>query len=86
MNFMLQKFQDRMKMFEVGSFKGNGEKESWKKILTMDFMSSDESSVEDGQEVLVSKPLPWQSQKVTLFKQALDEAANEKSHHWQGGR
>ena len=46
----------------------------------MDFMSSDESCYEGDEEVLVSKPLPWESGKVTHFKQALDDAAlQEKS-------
>lgn len=66
-------------MFEAGSYKDEGEKEMWRKIMTMDFMSSDESCIE-GDEVLVSKPLPWESGKVTHFKQALDDAAlQEKS-------
>ena len=46
----------------------------------MDFMSSDESCIEEGGEVLVSKPLPWESGKVAHFKQALDDVAlQEKS-------
>lgn len=65
-------------MLEVGSYKDNGEKEAWRKVLTMDFMSSDESCIEEGHEVLVSKPLPWQSECFTHFKQALDEAALEQ--------
>ena len=68
-------------MFEAGSYKDDGEKEMWRKIMTMDFMSSDESCIEEGdEEVLVSKPLPWESGKVAHFKQALDDAAfQEKS-------
>ena len=67
-------------MFEVGFHKDNGEKEMWRKIMMIDFMSSDESCYEGDEEVLVSKPLPWESGKVTHFKQALDEATlQEKS-------
>ena len=62
----------------MGSYKDKGEKEAWRKIMIMDFMSSDESCVEEGQEVLVSKPLSWQSEQVTHFKQALDDAALEQ--------
>ena len=62
-------------MFEAGSYKDDGEKEAWKKVVTMDFMSSDESCTEEDQDVLVSKPLPWQSERVAHFKQTLDEAA-----------
>ena len=57
-------------MFEEGSYEDDGEKEAWKKI-----MSSDESCTEEDQEVIMSKPLPWLSEKVVHFKQALDEAA-----------
>lgn len=62
-------------MFEVGSYKDEADKEAWRKIVSLEFMSSDESCAEEGQEVLVSKPLPWQSERVTHFKQTLDEAA-----------
>ena len=48
--------------------------------MTIDFMSSDESCYEGDEEVLVSKPLPWESGKVTHFKQVHDDAAlQEKS-------
>ena len=43
--------------------------------MTADFMSSDESCTEDDQDILVTKPLPWQSERVTFFKNTLDEAA-----------
>ena len=62
-------------MFEEGLYKDDGEKEAWKKIMVVDFMSSDESCTEEDQEVLMSKPLPWLSEKVAHFKQALDETA-----------
>ena len=43
-------------MFEAGSYKDDCEKEAWKKIMMMDFMSSDESCTKD---ILVSNPLLW---------------------------
>ena len=46
--------------------------------MTMEFMSSDKSYVEDDQEILLSKPLPWQSATVAHFKQSLDTAAAKK--------
>ena len=62
-------------MFQAGFYKDDREEEVWRKIMTMDFMSSDESCYKGDGEVLVSKPLPWESGKVTHFKQALDDAA-----------
>lgn len=69
-------------MLELGSYKNNEEKESWKKVKTMDFISIDESEMDEGEEVLVSKPLPWQSKKSTDFK-GLDV---QKSRHQQKGK
>ena len=43
--------------------------------MTIDFMSSDESSLENGNELLVSRPLPWESSSVSLFKKTLDDKA-----------
>ena len=37
----------------------------WRKVLVTEFMSSDESSYEDGQPVFVVKELPWRSEKVS---------------------
>ena len=47
---------------------------AWKKVLTLEFMSSDESCTEGEKDVLVTKRLPWQSHKVSAFKAKLDEA------------
>ena len=41
---------------------------AWKKVLTLEFMSFDESCTEDDKEVLVTKQLPWQSHKVQLLR------------------
>ena len=62
-------------MFDKASYKDIEEKESWRKIMRMEFVSSDESGCEDSVDVLITKPLPWQSQTVTLFKEKLDQAA-----------
>ena len=50
----------------------NGEKDKWAKVLVADVMSSEESDSEN-EEMLVVKPLPWRSDKVTQFFQQLDE-------------
>lgn len=62
-------------MFEAGSYENEREKEKWRSILTMEFMSTDESSTEEGNDVLVSKPLPWEAASVAAFKAVLDNAA-----------
>lgn len=59
-------------MLEKGTYK-DGEKEKWKEIMTIDAMSSDESDMEEGDEVIVVHPLPWLSQSVVHFKMTLDE-------------
>ena len=65
-------------MLDVGSFQADSTaKEKWLPVLTMDFMSSDESATDEGKEVLVTRPLPWESVSVTQFKLSLDSAALE---------
>ena len=67
-------------MFEKATYKDDEEKESWRKIISLDFVSSDESCSEKGVDVFLCKPLLWQSERVTNFKQSLDQAAlQEKS-------
>ena len=46
----------------------------WRKVLVTEFMSSDESSYEDGQPAFVVKELPWRSEKVSKFLEKLDKA------------
>lgn len=62
-------------MCETGWYKDDSEKENWQSIIAMDFMSSEESCTEEGSDVLVSKPLSWESASVTAFKKTLDDAA-----------
>ena len=38
-------------------------------------MSSEESGEDDGEEVIITKPLPWLSPHVSHFFRKLDEAA-----------
>ena len=65
-------------MLEVGSFQDPGTKDKWLPIVTMDFMSSDESASDEGKEVLLTKPLQWESLCVAEFKRSLDDAAIEQ--------
>ena len=62
-----------------GQFKDD-EKEKWEGIMKIEYMSSEESGVEDGEDVNVVRPLPWLSASVTQFKSALDnQTMKEKS-------
>ena len=65
-------------MFGKAKFKNEEEKALWNKIMTTDFMSSDENGTDNGEEVLISKPLPWESTVVKRFKRKLDDAALEE--------
>ena len=46
--------------------------------MTIEFMSSEESGEDEGQEVLITKPLSWQSERVAHFKQLLDDTSTTK--------
>ena len=48
------------------------DKDKWGKVLVADVMSSEESAPEN-EEMLLVKPLPWRSEKVSQFFQQLDE-------------
>ena len=50
----------------------NKDKEKWMKVMTTKMMSSKESDNEDA-DIIVVKPLPWRSRRVTKFFYALDD-------------
>ena len=62
-------------MFKAGCYENDREKEKWRSILTMEFMSSDEGYTEHGSDALVSKPLSWEAASVSAFKAVLNNAA-----------
>ena len=48
--------------------------------MKIGYMSSEESGMEDGEEVNIVKPLPWLSASVAQFKSLLDDQiVKEKS-------
>jgi hypothetical protein len=48
-------------------------KEKWKRIMESEFMSSEESADdEDGEDIIIVKPLCWRADKVTRFFHQLD--------------
>ena len=52
---------------------GERDATQWMSILKLETMSTDESDVEDGEEVLVVHPLPWLSETICDLKRALDQ-------------
>jgi hypothetical protein len=59
-------------MLEKGKFM-DGERKQWKDIMIIDAMSSEESDMEEGDDVIVVHPLPWLSQSVVQLKLTLDD-------------
>ncbi len=47
--------------------------EQWRDIMTIDAMSSEESDMEEGDQVIMLHPLPWLSQSVLQLKLTLDD-------------
>ena len=43
------------------------------------YTSSDEEIIEDKIKVFVTRPLPWESNKLKKYKEKLDKIAKEKS-------
>ena len=50
------------------------DKEKWKKVVTAEFISSEESGDEDN--VIIVKPLLWRAEKVTRFFYKLDDLSS----------
>ena len=54
------------------------DREKWEKVMNLEFISSEDSGVDDGDEVLIVRPLPWRSTRVDhmftdLDKKSLDD-------------
>lgn len=76
----MQKLQERKAVFEKATFKNDSEKESWKSIMALEYMSSEESGCDGEDEALICRPLPWLSATVQQFKRRLDlEIRNAKT-------
>ena len=67
----LQKLAERMKAVEKAQFRIDEEKGKWNKVLSLDFMSSEESGYEEEEEVLIHHLIPWISSTVKSFKRKL---------------
>ena len=76
----MQKVNERKAALEKMQFTENGQNEKWKKVLTIGYLSSEESGMDDENEVIIVKHLPWRSSYVNQMFNRLDEKAiTEKS-------
>ena len=74
---LFQKLQVRQKSFNKRTLREK-DCEKWSKVLTSDFISSEESGEEDNS--IIVKSLPWRAPRVDAFFHSLDESArNRKS-------
>ena len=71
-----QKLQERQAIFMKLSY-AEKDREKWKKIFQVNFMSSEESDGND-EEVIEVCLLSWRSDRVTTFLHSLDEKAREE--------
>ena len=75
----MQKPEERVSAFKKRRYEAK-DQQKWSRILTTDFMSSEESGSEDGEEINVVMELPWRSSLVDEFFQSLDsQLMSEKS-------
>ena len=79
-SFFPQKFNERKTALEKMSFTNNDELEKWQQVLKMEYMSSEESGIDDENEVIILKSLPWRSVHVgQMFRRLDDKTLGEKS-------
>ena len=71
--FLTQRRAERESQFNKMSY-NDADRAKWRKVLSTQLISSDESATEDDQPVLIIKELRWRSEKVTIFFQKLDRA------------
>ena len=66
-----------MTQFKKKSY-NDEDRKKWGKVFTAEYMSSDESGIEDGKGVIFVKDLTWRHKRVTNFFQKLDDEHNSK--------
>ena len=54
------------------------DRKKWGKVFTSEYMSSDESGIEDGKGLIFVKDLPWRHKRVANFFQKLKDEHNSK--------
>ena len=78
--FLFQKLLERQAALKQQDFKRPSDMGIWKQLMKTEFMSSEESDVDDDEEVLKVHDLPWRRDIVDTMFSALDiDAANGKT-------
>ena len=49
------------------------DREKWEKVMNLEFISSEDSGLDDGDEVLIVRSLPWRSTRVDHMFNDLDK-------------
>lgn len=80
MLFFLQKVAQRKAELKTMSFRSENAKKQWIKVMTPEYMSSDESGMEEDDDTLVIHYLSWRAKAVNdLFKYLDDRIWTKKS-------
>ena len=68
-----QKLEERIATLSKVKFTVPKDREKWEKVLTLEVMSSEDSGMEEDEEILVVRPLPWRSTRVDEMFDELDK-------------
>ena len=79
--FLSQKFESRKAAFLKTSTLTDAQRDMWKKVMTKEFMSSEQSGEEntegESRQVMYITVLPWRAPKVDRFFKILDNKATK---------
>ena len=67
-------------------FRSDHAKKEWNQILTPEYISSDESGLEEDNDVLVVHQLPWRARAVSDVLKQLDNRIGVKRLLWHGDK
>ena len=59
------------------TFSKQEDKALWEKVLVLEMMSSEDSEIDEEEEVLMVHPLPWRASKVDAMFKRLDDGIKE---------
>lgn len=72
---LTQKLQERKATIEKMTFKDPQQLENWRQVLKAEYMSSEESATDEGEEVILVMPLPWRSVHLNQLLAWVDKKA-----------
>ena len=81
-----QKLEEHIAILSKVKFTVPKDREKWEKVLTLEVMSSEDSGMEEDEEILVVRPLPWRSTRVDEMFDELDKKSFLESHHDRDGK